>query len=246
MVAEPNREVNLGCGRIVSPSMIKRFPFLLLLFGMAPALSAATQIVNVGPGLAFNPNDVTIQLGDTVTWNFLESIHTTTSDATTGPETWNSGIVASGGSFSHTFSTVGNHPYYCAVHSFAGGTFMNGVVRVVAAPLAPVLTSVNPTSGTTAGGVSVTLSGSNFAASCTASFGGLAATTSFVSASTLTATTPAHAPGAVNVTVTCPAGSSTLNNAFTFVDPLAVPAASRYVLLLLVVVLATLGWSLLR
>ena len=33
--------------------------------------------------------------------------------------------------FFHVFTTPGTYPYYCMVHSFPGGTFMNGVVEVI-------------------------------------------------------------------------------------------------------------------
>ncbi len=85
---------------------------------------------------------------------------------------------------------------------------------------APIVTSVTPATGPTSGGTSVTITGTNFATTggVTASFGGTAATNVVVSSSTsLTATTPAHAAGAVNVTVTNPdAQSGTLPNGFTY------------------------------
>lgn len=196
---------------------------LVSLVFSATMLGAATLTVDVGPGNAFLPPSVTVQPGDTVTWSFVAPFHTTTSDATSGPEVWNSGIVSVGGTFSHVFSTVGSHPYHCAIHSFAGGTAMNGVV-MVAAPAAPVLTLVAPSSGPTAGGTSTTLTGSDFVADCAASFGGAAAASTFVDATTLQATAPAHAAGSVDVTVTCSTGSSTLSGAFTYADALIVTA----------------------
>jgi plastocyanin len=90
----------------------------------------ATQTVIVGLGNIFSPSELTIREGDTVTWEFRD-LHTTTSDATTGPEVWDSGSRFSG-TFSHTFTTVGNFPYHCALHSVPGGTAMNGVIRVLA------------------------------------------------------------------------------------------------------------------
>ena len=97
---------------------------------------AATVNVNVGPGLSFSPANVTVAPGDTVVWTFL-STHTTTSDSQTAAESWNSGNRSSG-TFSHTFSVPGTYPYYCSLHSFPGGTAMNGSVQVtaVAAPAA--------------------------------------------------------------------------------------------------------------
>jgi plastocyanin len=102
-----------------------------LLFLVSGAL-LADQIVEVGPmnaPLSFSPSTVNVSPGETVTWHF-NSFHTATSDATTGSEVWDSGFLSSG-NFSHTFTTPGSYPYYCAVHSFPGGTMMNGVVNVI-------------------------------------------------------------------------------------------------------------------
>jgi uncharacterized protein YjiK/methionine-rich copper-binding protein CopC len=93
---------------------------------------------------------------------------------------------------------------------------------------APAVTSVSPTSGTTAGGTSVTIAGSGFAAGATVTFGGTAATgVTVVSATQITATTPAHAAGAVNVVVTNSGGlSGTLTNGYTYVAPPTVTSVS--------------------
>src|SRR5690348_13505117 len=82
----------------------------------------------------------------------------------------------------------------------------------------PTVSSVSPTSGSTIGGTGVTITGTNFAAGATVSFGGTAATNvSVVSGTSITATTPAHAAGAVNVVVTNSGGpSGTLTNGFTY------------------------------
>src|ERR1700686_2984158 len=94
---------------------------------------AATTNVTVGPGLAFNASSVTIAPGDTVQWNWAGAFHSSTSNPTSGPEFWDSGVMSTG-IFSHTFTTVGDWPYYCTLHSSPTGTAMNGVVRVVAPP----------------------------------------------------------------------------------------------------------------
>ncbi len=103
-----------------------------MLFMAAAAAVCATFDVNVGPGLGFTPNSVTIAQGDTVRWVWQGALHSSTSDASTGPEVWNSGLLSTG-TFSHTFATVGDWPYYCSLHSVPGGTAMNGVVHVTAA-----------------------------------------------------------------------------------------------------------------
>ncbi len=86
---------------------------------------------------------------------------------------------------------------------------------------APTLTSISPTSGPSTGGTSVTLTGQNFLSGATVSFGGTPATSVVVASATqITASTPAHAPGAVNVVVSNPGSqSATLANGFTFVAP---------------------------
>lgn len=109
---------------------------LLALFAAADV--RADQTVQVGPGFSFSPSTVTVAPGEAVIWNFL-AFHTSTSDATTGPEVWDSGFLSSG-TFSHTFLTPGTYPYYCALHSFPGGTMMNGVVQVKGAGATPTQT----------------------------------------------------------------------------------------------------------
>ena len=81
---------------------------------------------------------------------------------------------------------------------------------------APVIASVSPATGTSAGGTSVTLTGSGFVTGATVTFGGTAATSvSVVSATSITAVTPAHAAGSVAVIVTNANGQSgTLNGGF--------------------------------
>ena len=98
--------------------------------------------------------------------------------------------------------------------------------NIVAAPAAPKVTSVSPTSGTTAGGTAVTIIGTNFTGATSVTFGGAAAAGVVVnSAGTqITAVTPAHAAGAVPVQVTTPLGASTTVN-YTYVTP---PAYTRY------------------
>ena len=56
----------------------------------------------------------------------------------------------------------------------------------------PTVSSVSPNSGPTAGGTAVTITGTNFAAGATVTFGGTAATNvTVVNSTTITATTPA-------------------------------------------------------
>src|SRR3989344_3047958 len=69
------------------------------------------------------------------------------------------------------------------------------------------LTAISPTSGTASGGVGVTLTGTGLTGATSVTFDGVPATSvNVVNATTITAVTPAHAAGAVNVAVFTPAG----------------------------------------
>jgi hypothetical protein len=84
---------------------------------------------------------------------------------------------------------------------------------------APAISSLSPTSGSTAGGTSVTVNGSNFTSASAVYFGGIAATSFTVnSSSKITATAPAEAAGTVDVKVVTPSGTSGIVSAdhFTF------------------------------
>lgn len=67
---------------------------------------------------------------------------------------------------------------------------------------------LNPANGSAAGGTAVTIRGSGFQPSATVTFGGIAATTTFIDASTLQVTTPPLPVGGVRVTVSNPGLSS--------------------------------------
>ena len=124
------------------------FPSAVLLFVFAGLSDIrADQTVQVGPGIAFSPSTVTVVPGEAVIWDF-QGFHTSTSDTSSGPEVWDSGFLSSG-TFSHTFTTPGSYPYYCQVHSFPGGTVMNGVVIVSGAGATPTET-LTPTATPTA------------------------------------------------------------------------------------------------
>lgn len=90
----------------------------------------------------------------------------------------------------------------------------------------PALISISPNNGTPLGGTAVTLNGSSFTAADVVSFDGSVVPVTFVSATALIATAPAHAPGAVNVTVSNANGSSTLTGAYTYNTPATITSVS--------------------
>ena len=118
-----------------------------------------------------------------------------------------------------------------AVGSDSGG----GVVYSSVSPAAsePTVTALSPASGPTAGGVAVTLTGTNYSTApggTTVDFGSLpASAVSCSSQTTCTATSPAGSAGTVNVTATTSAGTSPTgsSNAFTFVAPTPPPSPTH-------------------
>ena len=90
----------------------------------------------------------------------------------------------------------------------------------------PMVRSAEPNNGSTAGGTAVTITGTNFAAGATVTFGGTAATNvTVVNSTMITATTLAHAAGAVTVTVTVNGQSGNLANGFTYNGTVAISFA---------------------
>ena len=61
---------------------------------------------------AFNPNPISINVGDTVRWTNDDPVdHTTSSSGN-----WNSGGLAFGASFSEVFESPGTFNYFCSIH----------------------------------------------------------------------------------------------------------------------------------
>ncbi len=97
--------------------------------------------------------------------------------------------------------------------------------------LAPTAAAISPTSGATLGGTNVTITGTNFRAGASVSFDGVAATNVVVvNTTTITAMTPVHQPGTVNVmVVNTDNQGGTLVQGFVYivVVPAPLPSGSR-------------------
>ncbi|HEV3376533.1 MAG TPA: plastocyanin/azurin family copper-binding protein [Thermoleophilaceae bacterium] len=71
-------------------------------------------------GIAFNPAEVSVGVGDTVTWTNNESVaHDVTADSFSSGEP---GGMMSGDTFEHTFEEAGTFEYVCTVHPGMEGT----------------------------------------------------------------------------------------------------------------------------
>lgn len=107
-----------GCGSYSSPS-----PAPSPVPAPTPAPGGTAISIPVGASTlgnrAFNPPELDVTVGSTVTWTNTDSTaHTSVSDG----NGWNSGIIQPRGQFSTTFSTAGTFHYHCAIHPDMVGT----------------------------------------------------------------------------------------------------------------------------
>jgi len=96
--------------------------------------------------------------------------------------------------------------------------FRANLGTVVCPSAAPTVTGINPTSGPTAGGTSVTITGTGFVTGASVMFDSALATVLDVQPTAIMALTPPHTAGPVDVVVTNPDGQSdTLADSFTYI-----------------------------
>src|ERR1043166_2450836 len=93
--------------------------------------SANISIIN----FAFTPNDVSIHVNDSVTWTWVGSPHTTTSDN----GLWDSGVFGAGHTFTRAFTSAGSFPFHCTVHPF-----MTGSINVKSVNIPPTVAFTSP------------------------------------------------------------------------------------------------------
>jgi plastocyanin len=105
-----------------------------MVFGADLQVAEAQQPVRiemVSPNPRFEPANVTVPVGTTVTWTLVAGGHSTTS--ATG--LWDSGVTREVGDvLSYTFSQPGTYSFFCIPHQAVG---MVGTVTVTAAAAAP-------------------------------------------------------------------------------------------------------------
>jgi plastocyanin len=107
---------------LLSALLILAISFAAALCGVA-ALGAAEHTVNI-VGLEFQPDNLSIEVGDTVTWVNDGGFHNVLSDG----GTFSNGPPSSAlWVYSHTFREGGVFPYHCEVHVAQG---MVGMVNV--------------------------------------------------------------------------------------------------------------------
>ena|ERR687886_536565 len=108
-------------------SWLVAFSFLAVLAVLMFVPSAGAQqdqgtMVSI-ENFAFNPPNISVAPGTTVTWVNNDTVpHTTTAD----DGTWDSETLQPGQSFSFTFSSAGTFPYHCEIHPSMRGTVTVG------------------------------------------------------------------------------------------------------------------------
>jgi len=90
---------------------------------------------------AFGPTEVSVNVGESVTWDFKEASHNAYSD-----DGWNVNKNFAVGTFSKTFDAEGTYKYYCQAHPD-----MKGTVKVTAVAAAAPAPAAQPTGQPTAG-----------------------------------------------------------------------------------------------
>jgi plastocyanin len=99
----------------------------------APDTVANVSIVGSFP-FSFDPAVITVTAGTSVVWtNQTFATHTVTSDIS-DTQSFDSGGIAPGGTYTYTFLISGTFPYHCAIH-----TDMHGTVVVVGPSLTQTL-----------------------------------------------------------------------------------------------------------
>ena len=107
--------------RIVRPLPVVVISALVL------AIPASADDASIAvPDFKFAPKSATIDIGDTVTWNFEgPTDHTATSDRGQADK-FDSGLLNVGQSFSHTFTKPGKFTFHCQPHPFMRGSVTVG------------------------------------------------------------------------------------------------------------------------
>lgn len=92
---------------------------LSILFFLSLSASATIHVVNVS-NFQFSPSSLSVAVGDTIEWVWVNGSHTTTStNIPAGAQPWNSTISANVTSFQYEVTTPGTYAYRCTPHSLS-------------------------------------------------------------------------------------------------------------------------------
>lgn len=110
-----------------------------VLLGMSFTAKATVHMVTV-QDFSFSPASMTVTVGDTVMWMWVNGTHTTTDTAIpAGAAAWNANINSSSMSFAYNVLVPGNYGYHCTIHPtlMMGGfnAVISGISEVKLPPL---------------------------------------------------------------------------------------------------------------
>jgi hypothetical protein len=181
--------------------------------GTSPATTANqfTYIGNIPVITGVSPNTGPVSGGTTVTITGSNFVGVTA--VTFGAVAATSYIVDSATQIRAVSPSQGAGTVDIRVTNGAGTSAITAADQFTYTAGGPVISGLNPNSGPTGGGNSVTITGSGFVNVTAVQFGGINAAYVVNSNTSITATAPAHPAGTVNVRVFTTLGSSPLNAA---------------------------------
>jgi len=73
-------------------------------------------------GLAYKPADLSVKVGDSVTWSFQDGSVPHNVDGASDLNDFSSGTPQTSGTYTYKFKKAGSYSYHCDVHPFMKGT----------------------------------------------------------------------------------------------------------------------------
>jgi len=198
-----------------------KYPYLEWQVLPFTAAVSTTAISTYGVTSATMGGNITADGGATVT---ERGVVYSSTDAT--PTIGETGVTknANGtgiGTFSKSITGLSGNTTYnvCAYATNSAGTSYGMVTNFTTLVAVPTVTGISLTNGPTAGGTTVTITGTNLTAATAVNFGGNAGSVTANTATSITVTSPAGSVGKVDITVTTAGGTSATSDAdqFTYV-----------------------------
>ena len=90
--------------------------------GSGPTTTVAGEHIVDVDNFAFTPQTITVNLGDSVVWEFRQASAPHNVVSLDGPVPFNSGVPQGHGSFRVVFDVAGTYHYICQIHPSMTGT----------------------------------------------------------------------------------------------------------------------------
>ena len=117
---------------------LKFFLVFAILFLVSTAYSTTWTVQ--AAGFSFTPSSITVNVGDTVKWQWVEGTHTTTSATIpAGAASWNQPLDAVNSTYKYVVTLPGTYNYICIPHQSFG---MVGVIHSNPIGIKPLGTAV--------------------------------------------------------------------------------------------------------